>query len=289
MNRRKIVAALVIPAIIVSLTGCGQQVELPESEIVDATLASEKIELSTEDIKDTPDVQITITEEVFHVAFYLEKGESRQLEVTTDYEGEILYSSSNQTVATIDEQGTVQAIEYGETTITVTCGTKIRTTKVLVKEQEATEETEDESTEATENTDSASSGGNSNDNSSQPATEQPATEQPTPEQPATEEVVYYYRDWNRIISTANARIAEHYGVPSNVDPNASSYDIIGFWDGMPNKWQGNETDDDVINWLVNNAISYYGEQERNSVGGYVIIEQGIVYDNVRDTEVKFCR
>ena len=105
-------------------------------------------------------------------------------------------------------------------------------------------------------------GGNQNTGggqSSQPA----ATTTETQQQPL-------YRDWDRIFSTANARIAEYYNLPCIADPNSPSWESFNDRDGYYGFYSGNETDDDVINSLVNIAISKIGDPANQGtfVGGY---------------------
>ena len=113
-------------------------------------------------------------------------------------------------------------------------------------------------------------GGNQNTGggqSSQPA----ATTTETQQQPL-------YRDWDRIFSTANARIAEYYGYPCRPDPNSPSWEDGSDRDGFYGAYSGNETDDDVINFLVSEAIHYYGDASQYAgidnpnacFGGYVL-------------------
>lgn len=113
-------------------------------------------------------------------------------------------------------------------------------------------------------------GGNQNTGggqSSQPA----ATTTETQQQPL-------YRDWDRIFSTANARIAEYYGYPCRPDPNSPSWEDYSDMDGFYGAYSGNETDDETIDYLVNNAIRYYGDASQYAginnpnacVGGYML-------------------
>ena len=105
-------------------------------------------------------------------------------------------------------------------------------------------------------------GGNQNTGSGQ--NNQPAaTTTETQQQPL-------YRDWDRIFSTANARIAEYYNLPCIADPNSPSWESFNDRDGYYGFYSGNETDDDVINSLVNIAISKIGDPANQGtfVGGY---------------------
>ena len=63
----------------------------------------------------------------------LRKGKTLQLNVTVDkYEGEILYSSSDETVATVSSDGLVTGENNGKVTISVSCGRAISSIELVV-------------------------------------------------------------------------------------------------------------------------------------------------------------
>ncbi|MBO5237878.1 MAG: Ig-like domain-containing protein [Lachnospiraceae bacterium] len=148
---KKIITGILITTMAVMTVGCGSQTE-PEDTTEDIVA-----KVSTEADKEVVSnpVTISIEQERFNVAFYLEAGESKSLAVDTDYEGKLEYTSSDDSVATIDENGKVTAVKNGTATMTVTAGESKRTVNVIVRTLVAEEEPEEE-TDSTEQTQTVS-------------------------------------------------------------------------------------------------------------------------------------
>lgn len=146
---KKIITGILITTMAFMTVGCGSQTE-PEDTTEDIVA-----KVSTEADKEVVSnpVTISIEQERFNVAFYLEAGESKSLAVDTDYEGKLEYTSSNDSVATIDENGKVTAVKNGTATMTVIAGDSKRTVNVIVRTPVAEEEPEEEpdSTETASN------------------------------------------------------------------------------------------------------------------------------------------
>ena len=144
---KKIITGILIMTMAVMTVGCGSQTE-PEDTTEDIA-----IKVSTEADKEIMSEPVTfnIEQERFNVAFYLEAGESKSLAVDTDYEGGLEYISSDDSVATIDENGKVTAVKNGTATMTVIAGDSKRTVNVIVRTLVAEEEPEEE-TDSTEQT-----------------------------------------------------------------------------------------------------------------------------------------
>lgn len=93
-------------------------------------------------VKEIPLESISVKEEI-----ELEEGKSEKLEVvynpenTTDSK-KVSFSSSNEKVATVDENGVIKAIKEGSTTITIKNGDLKVTTKVTVKKADEDKKTE---------------------------------------------------------------------------------------------------------------------------------------------------
>lgn len=95
-------------------------------------------------------VQLSVYEEAFHTAFSLAVGESRKLKVSTDYDGSLEYQSADETIATVDQEGTVTAIGAGTVTLTIAAGDVKKDVNVIVQgetadagQQEAAEDAEE--------------------------------------------------------------------------------------------------------------------------------------------------
>ncbi|MBO5239146.1 MAG: Ig-like domain-containing protein, partial [Lachnospiraceae bacterium] len=142
---KKIITGILITTMAFMTVGCGSQTE-PEDTTEDIVA-----KVSTEADKEvmSEPVTLNIEQERFNVAFYLEAGESKSLTVDTDYEGKLEYTSSDDSVASIDENGKVTAVKNGTATMTVIAGDSKRTVNVIVRTLVAEEEPEEE-TDSTE-------------------------------------------------------------------------------------------------------------------------------------------
>ena len=147
---KKIIAGILITTMAFMTIGCGSQTEPETTEDIVAKVSTE----ADKEVTAEP-VTISIEQESFNVAFYLEAGESKSLAVDTDYEGKLEYTSSDDSVATIDENGKVTAVKNGTATMTVTAGDSKRTVNVIVRTLVAEEEPEEE-TDSTEQTQTVS-------------------------------------------------------------------------------------------------------------------------------------
>lgn len=248
---KKIITGILITTMAVMTVGCGSQTE-PEDTTEDITA-----KVSTEADKEITSDQATISieQESFNVAFYLEAGESKSLAVDTDYEGKLEYKSSDDSVATIDENGKVTAVKNGTATMTVMAGDSKRTVNVIVRtlvaEEEPEEETDSTETASNETTTagttgkgSQSTGGNTtanagagtstgnNTTSGNNATSGTVTGSgnTTPSAPAdttteastTETRIYF--DWYYIESQVNAKLQADY---PNGYPGATTWYSYG--------------------------------------------------------------
>lgn len=231
---KRIITGLLAITIIMAMTGCnGKQ---PGTEVEAKTVTEQQME-PEEDL-----IQLSIKEESFNTAFMLEIGESRKLEIDTDYVGLLKFESGNEEIATIDQDGTVTAFRNGTVMITVIAGDVKDTVNVVVKapKVDVAETTEEEETpeigsetgkEDTVNTnqDVASSGaantsnaaGTSNNQASaaqpgsqatgtQPAGSQPTVSESTSAPATTYDPTNYYLDWDYIASQVNARLKANY-------------------------------------------------------------------------------
>lgn len=144
---KKIITGILITTMAFMTVGCGSQTEPETTEDIVAKVSTE----ADKEVMSEP-ATLNIEQERFNVAFYLEAGESKSLAVDTDYEGKLEYKSSDDSVATIDENGNVTAVKNGTATMTVTAGESKRTVNVIVRTLVAEEEPEEEpdSTEQTQ-------------------------------------------------------------------------------------------------------------------------------------------
>lgn len=220
--------------LVADLSGCGNVTGEADMTVKVATEAEKEALEEPEE----SEVSLTISQESFNVAFYLEVGESRKLAVDTDYDGTLTYASANDEVATIGTDGTVTAVKNGTATMTVTAGDHSRRINVIVKapeepeEEAATEETTEEET-ADSQTGTAATGTNTSvsgtvsgmtsggtasagtttttttaGTSSGNAASQPAA-QPTEAAPAYNPADDYL-DWYAIADQVNARLLADY-------------------------------------------------------------------------------
>lgn len=235
---KRIIAGTLTGLMIVSMSGCSGKDEAVEEAFIKAATEMDKVpEMEAEAEEAELPVSLTIEQESFHVAFYLEEGESRKLATNTDYNGELEYESSDDTVATVDDKGNVTAVKNGTATMTVHAGNAKRTVNVIVRTlaAENTEEPEEDNSEDAEqvadnrsgNTSSGTvgtaqtSGTNTAANTSGGGTASNAaasgggTSNPeTPSAPVTEEPAFnpedYYLDWYYIQDQVNARLKADY-------------------------------------------------------------------------------
>lgn len=214
--RKKIITGILITTMAFMTVGCGRQTE-PADTTEDITA-----KVSTEADKEViaEPVTISIEQESFNVAFYLEAGESKSLVVDTDYEGKLEYRSSNDSVATIDENGKVTAIKNGTATMTVIAGESKRTVNVIVRTLVAEEEMEEEtdSTEQPKNVSNESeTTANTTANTTEKANQSDSTTANAGEGDTTTEESNpgynpedYYLDWYYIQDQVNARLKANY-------------------------------------------------------------------------------
>ncbi|MBP3505965.1 MAG: Ig-like domain-containing protein [Lachnospiraceae bacterium] len=281
---KKIITGILITTMAVMTVACGNQTE-PEATTEDIT-----VKVSTEADKEmTSDPAIiSIEQESFNVAFYLEAGESKSLAVDTDYEGKLEYTSSDDSVATIDENGKVTAVKNGTATMTVTAGDSKRTVNVIVRTLVAEEEPEEE-TDSTEQTQtvsneanttanttgkgSQSTGGNTtanagagtssgnNTTSGNNATSGTVTGSgnTTPSAPTTTEAsnpgynpADYYLDWYYIQDQVNARLLADY--PNAIIARGITYNGVYYESG----WDaGDDYDGTPGAWTTQAKIEDY--------------------------------
>ena len=264
---KKIITGILITTMAVMTVACGNQTE-PEATTEDIT-----VKVSTEADKEmTSDPAIiSIEQESFNVAFYLEAGESKSLAVDTDYEGKLEYTSSDDSVATIDENGKVTAVKTGTAPMTVPAGDSKRTVNVLVRtlvaEEEPEEETDSTETASNETTTagttgkgSQSTGGNTtanagagtstgNNAASGTVTGSGNTTPSAPVDTTTEasnpgyNPADYYLDWYYIQNQVNERLLADYpnaiiarGITYNGVYYESGLDAGDDYDGTPGAW-----------------------------------------------------
>lgn len=251
---------------LVSMSGCNAKPEPAEDASV---LTPTEIEKEAEEL-----TRLAIEEESFHLAFQMEPGESRKLDVNTDYKGSLEYQSSDDTIAAVDADGMVTAFADGTVTMTVIAGNAKRTANVIVRtpkleaeenqEEGATEQTADPAADSTQSgmvagtqtsgttgnnvaantgsnsgagtTSASASGGTAPAESAPPATEAPAFN------PAD-----YYLDWYYIQDQVNAKLQADY--PNCTIGASTWYGIMQRTDGEADSSWTNES-------MINNIYSY---------------------------------
>ncbi|MCM1495973.1 MAG: Ig-like domain-containing protein [Bacteroides sp.] len=141
--KRRLSAYMLTGFMLVSMCGCNAKPEPAEDASV---LTPTEIETEAEEI-----TRLAIETESFHLAFQMEPGESRQLDVDTDYKGSLEYLSSDAAIAAVDADGMVTALADGTVTMTVIAGNAKRTANVIVRtsELEAGEPLEEATAEQT--------------------------------------------------------------------------------------------------------------------------------------------
>lgn len=150
--------------VLLATAGCGTET-ITTSGTDNINSSEEETQLTTE----TGSSEIELT---------LEVGESQSLAVETNYEGTISYRSTNETIFTVDENGTVTAVGAGSAKIEICAGSVTKRIPITVTEKPETEtedvaETENETTVETSgssvNASSTGSSVSSSSNSSLPA------------------------------------------------------------------------------------------------------------------------
>lgn len=251
---------------LVSMSGCNEKTESAED-------ASVLTPTETEKEAEAP-TRLAIEEESFHLAFQMEPGESRKLDVDTDYSGSLEYQSSDDTIASVDAEGMVTALAEGTATMTVIAGNAKRTANVIVRtpkleagesqEEEATEQAADPAADSTQsgtvagiqtsgttgNNVAVNTGSSSGtDTTSAPASGGTAPAEPAP--PATEAPAFnpadYYLDWYYIQDQVNARLQADY--PNCTIGASTWYGIMQRTDGEADSSWTNES-------MINNIYSY---------------------------------
>lgn len=212
-----------------SMSGCNVKTEPAEDASV---LTPTEIEKEAEE-----PTRLAIEEESFHLAFQMEPGESRKLDVNTDYKGSLEYQSSDDTIAAVNADGIVTAFADGTVTMTVIAGNAKRTANVIVRtpkleaeesqEEEATEQTADPAADSTQSgmvagtqtsgttgNDVAANTGSSSGTGTTTAPASGGTAPAEPAPPATEVPAFdpadYYLDWYYIQDQVNARLQADY-------------------------------------------------------------------------------
>lgn len=109
----------------------------------------EQKEEQGEDQQEEQTIRLAVYEEAFHTAFSLEVGESRKLNVRTNYDGTLEYKSADENIATVDPEGNVTATGAGRVILTIAAGDVTRDVTVLVKGEAASGEQEEENADRT--------------------------------------------------------------------------------------------------------------------------------------------
>lgn len=122
---RKMITGMMFMAMMLSVTGC----KADEPVLTDADVVTEEQTTEKE-----PEIHLSIGQESLNVAFTLDIGESRKLDVNTDYAGDLEYLSSDEAIVTVDRTGTVTAVSNGLVKMTVIAGDVERHVNVVVKE-----------------------------------------------------------------------------------------------------------------------------------------------------------
>lgn len=274
-----------------SVSGCNAKTEPAEGASV---LTPTEIEKESEE-----PTRLAIEEESFHLAFQMEPGESRKLDVNTDYKGSLEYQSSDDTIAAVDADGMVTAFADGTVTMTVIAGNAKRTANVIVRtpkleaeesqEEEVTEQTADPAADSTQSgmvagiqtsgttgNDVAANTGSSSGTGTTTAPASGGTAPAEPAPPATEAPAFnpadYYLDWYYIQDQVNARLQADY--PNGYSGATTWYSYgPGYEDGYPDsRW----TNESMINNLYTSIKGNQGDIDSSYTGCF----GGMVLDNI---------
>lgn len=139
--RKGIIIGVMTAAMAVSIFGCKGK-----EPAADDTSDTESEEQGQEEQQEEGEIQLTVYEESFHTAFSLAVGESRELQVNTDYDGTLKYKSGDETIATVDRKGNVTAVGAGIVEMTIIAGKVEKTVNVIVTEAESEEAREEDNT-----------------------------------------------------------------------------------------------------------------------------------------------
>lgn len=284
--KRRLSAYMLTGFMLASMAGCNAKPEPAEDASV---LTPTEIEKEAEEI-----TRLAIETESFHLAFQMEPGESRQLDVDTDYKGGLEYLSSDAAIAAVDADGMVTALADGTVTMTVIAGNAKRTANVIVRTpkleveeplEEAAEQTADmaegssnpSGTIASVQT-SGTTGNNGTVNTTAGSgadnTVASAAGGTIPAEPAltaTEAPAFnpadYYLDWYYIQDQVNARLQADY--PNGYPGTTTWWGGATEWDGYPCHWTNENMINNIYSCIKRNQddidSSYTG-----CVGGMVI-------------------
>ncbi|MCM1494721.1 MAG: Ig-like domain-containing protein [Bacteroides sp.] len=262
---RKVITGMMFAVMILSVTGC----KADEIVLTDAEVATE------EQKEQEPEIHLAIGQESLNVAFTLEIGESRKLDIDTDYDGDLEYLSGDEAIVTVNQEGMVTAVSNGLVKMTVTAGDVERHINVVVKEPvdvaaeeepESTQEPEEANVAANEASNTVSSnqtvratesktsanGNGSNATAASVSNGTSSNTTPTEASTSTFNPEDYYLDWYYIAEQVNARLKAEY-------PNATigsgfiwegNYYEAGWWsettkDGLEGGWTAEQQINDI--------------------------------------------
>lgn len=267
---RKWITGTILMTMMFMAAGC----KADEPVLTDAEVSTEE-----QNAEEEPEIHLTIGQESLNVAFTLDIGESRKLDVETDYDGELEYLSEDEAIVIVDQDGMVTAVSNGLVKMTVTAGDVERHVNVVVKEpasqavEEETENTQeqegtgnaqnvatgtsrsDQATGTTENKGSAN--GSTSNTTAASAPGETAGNTASTEAPAsTFNPEDYYLDWYYIADQVNARLKAEY-------PNATigsgftwegTYYEAGWWsettkDGLEGGWTTEQQINDIYSTI----------------------------------------
>ena len=264
---KQVLTGIMITMLAAGITGCDREkLTPPDTEVQLEAVAAGAVKA------EDPEIQVSVKEESFNTTFMLEIGESRKLDIETNYRGSLAYKSADEAIASVDADGNVTANRNGTVRLSVTAGDKVDTVNVVVKapvtvvaeETTETEEAVGNGNEAVATTGTAAAANQPAAASQQVAAQTTSDRQSaagaveTPAAPATEQAYNpadYYLDWNYIAAQVNARLKADY-------PNA----IIGTGtigeDGnfYPSGWYQGDTHDGYegcmsAEWQINSEYS----------------------------------
>ena len=219
---KQVLTGIMITMLAVGITGCDREkLTPPDTEVQLEAVAAGAVKA------EDPEIQVSVKEESFNTAFMLEIGESRKLDIETNYRGSLAYKSADEAIASVDADGNVTANRNGTVMLLVTAGDKVDTVNVVVKapvtvvteETTETEEAGGNGNEAVATTGTAAAANQPTAASQQVAAQTTSDRQPaagaveTSAAPATEQAYNpadYYLDWNYIAAQVNARLKADY-------------------------------------------------------------------------------